>query len=242
MKHINHFASFTDISSVKSVVLFGSYTNYEKPHHGIRDIDILLVLESNSFLTKDEDYKEIANLIKEITTYPPLDIVIKTTKEFESKNLVSLSRGFLQHLKNRAYIIYDSIDLESLISQRYAELNEAEGYWNELGDSLSIRKECLKKEQSQPYLVSSKFWQQAVREVFRLEFPPELDNKEGIVEIFYSELHERLGKDRFNQIFKVAPEYSTYVVNNALNSENVHVLRREIENAMFVLNSYFVSE
>ena len=223
------------VDNVKGIVIFGSYVTSLSP----RDIDVLVVLGSDSFLTNPEDYKQIASSLFKHSIFPSLDITIKTDKEFEITNIVSLSRGFLQHLNNVGNIIYDEIGLEKNILKRLTELKSMDGYWNELGDSLSIRKEYLSSLLGKDYSLSARFYQQAVREVMKLEFPEELDTKDSIIQLFYDTLFEKVDYASF---FGESPEFTVYRVLNAFRYNNPSVLKDEIEKAMFAMNSYLVSE
>ena len=228
-------ANFAAIENVKGVVVFGSYAQSANP----RDIDVMLILNSKSFLTQTEDYRKIASVMINNRIFPPLDVVIKTNKEFEDKNVVSLSRGFLQHLKNVGRVVYSEMNLKELISKKFEELKESGGYWNEVGDSLSIRKNYLMSLMGQDYNLSHKFYQQAVREVLKLDFSPELDSKEGIIKLFYDELFEKVD---YAKIFGESPEFTIYRVTNAFKDGNITLLKSEIETAMFALNLYLVSQ
>jgi len=222
----------SSIEDVKAIMLFGSYTSLTRP----KDIDLLIVLDSNpfnKFTTKHESYNLISKALMDNPTFPKIDPVIKSMDEFECRNVVSLSKGFLQHLVNVGVMMYgDNSGLAQKIRDRYEENKIVRGYWNELGDSFSIRKSCINKEMNEGYNLPLRFYHQAVREVFGLEFPGEFDNRNDIIDLFYSELFER--KDNF---FDVSPEFVVYKVKESLKYENPFTLKDEIERAMFAMNS-----
>ena len=234
---------FSSINGMEAALVFGS-TYFQNQ----RDTDVLLVLDSKDFQTNREAYVKIAKVLQEnIRFYPPFDVVIKSSAEFENSNVVSLSFGFLQHLLNilpiakaKGYLI-DNMNLENLIKERFSEIRLIGGYWNIVGNSLSVRQECLKKELEEDYKMSFSFWQQAVRELFRMEFNIQFEGKEGIASLFYNKLNTLLGKE-FSNLFDVSPEYVTNEVVQIINRGDVYRLKDEIERAMFALNLYLVSK
>ena len=234
---------FSNIGGVKAALVFGS-TYFQNQ----RDTDILLVLDSKDFQTDGEAYVKISEVLqKNSRFYPPFDVVIKSSAEFENPNVVSLSFGFLQHLSNilpvakaRDYLI-DNMNLENLIKERLSEIRLIGGYWNIIGDSLSVRQECLKKELGEDYKISFSLWQQAVRELFRMEFNIQFEGKEGIASLFYNKLNTLLGNEFLN-LFDASPEYMANEIIQIINRGDVYGLKDEIEKAMFALNLYLVSK
>ena len=233
----NVVSELSKMGDVVAVMLFGSYTSLTRP----RDINLMIVLNENSanpFATNNRIYTDIAKVLLDNPTFPKIEPLIKSMGEFETKNVVSLSKGFLQHLNNVGILLYDDDSkLEQKIENRYNENKNIRGYWNELEGSLSVRKSCIDKEMGEPYNLSMRFYQQAVREVFGLEFPRELDNRKDIVELFYSELFER-----YENPFDISPEFMAYAVQNAFDFENPFSFKDEIESAMHALNTYLISE
>ena len=242
MIHLNErldkaVSGLSKLEEVSAVMIFGSYTSLTRP----RDIDVMIVLKgdsANPFVTNHSSYLDIAEVLMNNPTFPKIDPLIKSMGEFNERNVVSIPKGFLQHWNNMGYLVYDNDSgLEQKIKDRYGENKTVRGYWNELDGSLSIRKSCIAKMMDEPYELSMKFYQQAVREVFGLEFPAELDNRKDIVDLFYSELFERS-----ETAFEVAPEFIAYAVQNAFDFENPFILKDEIEKAMHALNKIYAKQ
>ncbi len=104
------------------------------------------------------------------------------------KNVITLSFGFVQHLLNVGEVFYDSMNLPRHLKERHKEDKQIRGYWNELGPTFGIRGVCYNSLLGEEKKFSMRFYQQAVREVFRLDVPRELDHKRGILDLFYREL------------------------------------------------------
>ena len=104
------------IEGVSGIILYGSTSDVMDNSDSSSDIDLFVCLDSDTFRTELEPYKEIAKL-----TYGRIKPAIKSIKEFSVDNYVSFTRRNIQHLNNVAEVLYESpdLDLEGEISHMW---------------------------------------------------------------------------------------------------------------------------
>jgi len=122
----------SSIDDVACVMLYGSVS--ANVSDSLSDYDVLVVLDSDNFVTPRPAYEQIARCVS-----PGVKPTIKSISEFTPGNHVTLTRRFLLHLRNVGRVLYevDGLGFKKRVEELYPVYTPHYPY--ALGASLIIR-------------------------------------------------------------------------------------------------------